>query len=197
MTEIGIRHAFWHCAGTAYRVHAFKESRQWCERLDNRQYEVVIYSVAENRDSRQECVRFLAHQAAMYPDAFRILLAEDEREADLVQHLSPIALNGVLCKSTSIARFKGQLKALLTQSESSKFSAPPLHHSHRCVGLSPTERIILNYMGKGLSISEIALQMERNAKTIRTHKFNVMNKLGVSNDSDLLCAADILRYQPL
>lgn len=41
---------------------------------------------------------------------------------------------------------------------------------------------------------QIAIQLERNIKTIRAHKFNVMSKLGVSSDAGLLDAADILLY---
>jgi DNA-binding NarL/FixJ family response regulator len=52
-------------------------------------------------------------------------------------------------------------------------------------------------MGRGYSIPEIAAQLERNLKTIRAHKFNVMSKLGVKSDVWLICAADVLDYLPL
>ncbi len=60
--------------------------------------------------------------------------------------------------------------------------------------LSPTEREILRFMSNGYSMPQIAVQLERNIKTIRAHKFNVMSKLGVSSDAGLLDAADILLY---
>lgn len=60
--------------------------------------------------------------------------------------------------------------------------------------LSPTEREILRFMSNGYSMPQIAAQLERNIKTIRAHKFNVMSKLGVSSDAGLLDAADILLY---
>ena len=58
--------------------------------------------------------------------------------------------------------------------------------------ISPTEREILRFMSNGYSMPQIAVQLERNIKTIRAHKFNVMSKLGVSSDAGLLDAADIL-----
>ncbi|MEA7187972.1 LuxR C-terminal-related transcriptional regulator, partial [Salmonella enterica subsp. enterica serovar Virginia] len=42
-----------------------------------------------------------------------------------------------------------------------------------------TEREILRFMSNGYSMPQIAVQLERNIKTIRAHKFNVMSKLGV------------------
>jgi DNA-binding CsgD family transcriptional regulator len=62
--------------------------------------------------------------------------------------------------------------------------------------LSPTERAILQCMTRGLSMPEIAVQLERNIKTIRAHKFNAMAKLGVNSDVGLLNAADILTWVP-
>jgi len=52
-------------------------------------------------------------------------------------------------------------------------------------------------MSSGLSIPEIAEQLERNIKTIRAHKYNAMLKLGVNSDVGLLDAADILRNLPM
>ncbi|EBC9528729.1 DNA-binding transcriptional activator BglJ, partial [Salmonella enterica subsp. enterica serovar Schwarzengrund] len=65
---------------------------------------------------------------------------------------------------------------------------------HQNCMLSPTEREILRFMSNGYSMPQIAVQLERNIKTIRAHKFNVMSKLGVSSDAGLLDAADILLY---
>lgn len=58
--------------------------------------------------------------------------------------------------------------------------------------LSPTEREILRFMSCGYSMPQIAVELARNIKTIRAHKFNVMSKLGVNSDAGLLHAADIL-----
>ncbi|MGA0672520.1 bgl operon transcriptional regulator BglJ, partial [Klebsiella pneumoniae] len=46
-------------------------------------------------------------------------------------------------------------------------------------------------------LSDIAIQLNRNIKTIRAHKFNAMTKLGVRSDIGLLNAADILLHLPL
>lgn len=46
-------------------------------------------------------------------------------------------------------------------------------------------------------MTEIAVQLDRNIKTIRAHKFNAMTKLGVNSDVGLLNAADILTWMPL
>jgi luxR family transcriptional regulator, regulator of transport and utilization of aryl beta-glucosides len=195
MTEIGLRQLFRHSTGISCQISAYKNSQQWFEQVVHPQYDVVIYAVAENRYSRQECMSFFTHLFKTHSRALRVLLAEDDRQAALIQHLSAVPLNAVLCKSTPVRKLKAQIQVLLSHNGLPE-SLLSVQKPSQSFELSPTERVILDYMSKGHSISEIALHMERTAKTIRTHKFNVMNKLRVSTDSGLLCAADILRFQP-
>ncbi|WP_330982185.1 MULTISPECIES: LuxR C-terminal-related transcriptional regulator [Enterobacterales] len=176
----------------ACELHAFRDSDQWFAHPAHPSYDLAIYSVADTRDSRQQCIQFFTHLAKVKPGTVRVLLAENAHQARLIHHLSPILLHGVLAKTMTTEELLFQTKALL-----SRKLKPGCSVVAGVVGLSPTERTLLYYMGTGLSIPEIAVQMERNTKTIRTHKFNVMAKLGVSNDTGLLCAADILRYLPL
>ncbi|MGL4726532.1 MAG: DNA-binding transcriptional activator BglJ [Scandinavium sp.] len=193
MTIIGFQQLLRH--GTAYscRLYSFSDSDQWFAQGAHPFYAVVIYSVADTRGSRQACIEFLAHLAKTEPGTARILLAEDERQARLIQHLSPVLLHCVLAKTMDVDELLSQLTVLLERTPQQNASAL----IGRVMCLSPTERMLLHYMGRGLSIPEIAVQMERSTKTIRTHKFNAMAKLGVNNDTGLLCAADILRYLPL
>lgn len=197
MTKLGLRQLFSCCSGTPYQLDAFKDSGDWfARRAHRRPYDIVIYSVAVTRQSRQHSIYFLTHLARKQPDAVRVLLADDEVQGKLIHHLLPVPLHAVLCKSSSVEKLRLQLNALMLQKESLCRPYKTLSCRSGSGGLSPTERTILDYMGKGLSIPEIAIRMARNAKTIRTHKFNAMNKLGVRTDTGLLCAADILRYLP-
>ncbi|MFK3660765.1 LuxR C-terminal-related transcriptional regulator [Scandinavium sp. NPDC088450] len=174
------------------QLYAFRDSEHWFAHPAHPAYDFAIYSVADTRDSRQQCIQFFTHLAKAAPRTFRVLLTENAHQARLIHHLSPIFLHGMLIKTMTTKELLLQAKTLL-----SRKLKPGSSVEADAVGLSPTERTLLYYMGTGLSIAEIAVRMERNAKTIRTHKFNVMTKLGVSNDTGLLCAADILCYQPL
>jgi luxR family transcriptional regulator, regulator of transport and utilization of aryl beta-glucosides len=197
MTELGLRQLISRCTSTSYQLQAFKDSSEWFSQREHRLYDMVIYSVGGMRLSRQQSIHFLSHIAFSQPDSVRVLLAEDEGQAKLIHHLLPVPLHAVLCKSSSLEKLQLQIKALMKQKESLNRPCTTLHCFPGSAGLSPTERTILYYMGNGFSIPEIAVRMARNPKTIRTHKFNAMNKLGVRNDTGLLCAADILRYLPL
>ncbi|XUA18743.1 DNA-binding transcriptional activator BglJ [Citrobacter sp. OP27] len=197
MTEAGLRGLFSCCAGSYYELQVYKDSQAWFAQTEQRFYDMVIYSVAGARDSRQQSIRFFSELACKQPDALRVLLAEDEGQAKLIHYLLPVPLHAVWCKTSSVEKLLIQINGLISQKESLHSTCKTLNALSGSVGLSPTERAILYYLGKGFSIPEIAVEMERNPKTIRTHKFNAMNKLGVRNDMGLLCAADILRYLPL
>jgi DNA-binding NarL/FixJ family response regulator len=54
--------------------------------------------------------------------------------------------------------------------------------------LSPREREVLKLVAEGLSVKEIAVQLNVGIKTIDTHKYNLMTKLDIHN------AAGLTRY---
>jgi DNA-binding NarL/FixJ family response regulator len=197
MTTLGLHEIFSCCAGVSYHLQTFKDCSEWFSHGEHRHYDIVIYSVAGARDSRQQSIHFLSQLNCIQPKAARILLTENERQGKLIHYLLPIAVHAVWCKSSSVEKLMIQLRILLKQKGLLDTPFLALKCSAGYVSLSLTERTILHYMGNGFSIPEIAVQMARNPKTIRTHKFNVMSKLGVKSDSGLLCAADILRYLPL
>lgn len=51
--------------------------------------------------------------------------------------------------------------------------------------LTPSEFEVLTYLYEGLSLSDIACQLNRSLKTLSTHKRNAMHKLGVETDAGL------------
>ncbi|MRS15332.1 bgl operon transcriptional regulator BglJ [Enterobacteriaceae bacterium RIT691] len=196
LTEIGLKTLLSRPGGGDYQLHVFRDCEDWFAEQGSSRYDAVIYSVGENRLSRQACVRFLAQLSKVQPTAIRGLLAADEKQGRLIDHLSPVSLHGVLYKTTALAKLQAQIVALLKLCGLPQTSSVVPNAGDWRVDLSPTEKIILDYIGKGMSIAQIASQMARNAETIRTHKCNVMTKLGASSDTDLLYAADILRYLP-
>lgn len=192
MTTLGLQHLFSASEGRIYKLRFFSSGQAWCSTCEYRSYDIVIYSVAGGRYSRQQSGHFLSRLAAALPETKRVLLAENERQASFIQPLLPVALHAVLCQSSSMEQLGAQIHTLMKQEHRQTLAQPASAH-----GLSPTERRILHYIGRGYSTAEIAAQMERNIKTIRAHKFNLMSKLGVKSDTWLICAADVLDYLPL
>ncbi|WP_196207810.1 DNA-binding transcriptional activator BglJ, partial [Citrobacter sp. Res13-Sevr-PEB04-36] len=108
--------------------------------------------------------------------------------------LSPLPLDGVISKASSLDVLQEGLLSALNCAGRGRESTKNHWFINQNRMLSPTEREILRFMSNGYSMPQIAIQLERNIKTIRAHKFNVMSKLGVSSDAGLLDAADILLY---
>ncbi|PYQ06132.1 MAG: DNA-binding response regulator [Acidobacteria bacterium] len=52
--------------------------------------------------------------------------------------------------------------------------------------LTDREREVLKLLADGLSVKEIATRLERSAKTVEVHKYNLMRKLGVHDRSGLV-----------
>lgn len=191
ITILGLQHLFALSGGSSYQFRIFRDSREWLSVSGHCPYDIVIYSIAGSRYSRQQSARFFSQLAVTQPGATRVLLTENERQASFIQPLLPVPLHAVICKSSSVEELDAQIQALMTLAPGVAPAYLPGSH-----GLSPTERRILDYMRRGYSSPEIAIRLARNIKTIRAHKFNLMSKLGVKSDTWLICAADVLDYLP-
>jgi len=196
MSEVGLRHLFNESTISQYSFHFFKEHSAFRTALKQTTFFSVIYSLSGQRDERRECLKYMYLLSLSHPCVQRIVLVEDDREARLVGLLSPSRPHGILSKTSSLSVLLEQLVAQF--GDTRRLNENMLNHWYvsQCRMLSPTERQILNYMTRGLSVAEIASQLDRNVKTIRAHKFNVMAKLGVTSDVGLLDAADILTWIP-
>ncbi|MGS4818610.1 DNA-binding transcriptional activator BglJ [Raoultella terrigena] len=194
LTELALRHILTGAGAGNYIVRFFKDTQSLRRTLQSTNAIAVIFSLFSNRLFRMESLLFLHEIACSSPEIRRIVLAHDSAEARLVCQLTPSMLHGVLNKSICRLRLQEQLIQLINptpQADEALISPGPGLGSQI---LSPTEQHILRYMTYGYSLPEIAARLDRNIKTIRAHKFNAMNKLGVSSDLGLLSAADILMH---
>lgn len=196
MSAAGLEHLFTAAPFSQYQLHLFKDFVSFMAALSHFPFFSVIYSLSDRREERRNCLCYLRELAYVHAHIQRIILAADVAEARLITQLSPSRLHGVISKSATLAELQTQLIALLSETD--------LINSHLasyCEGsdyrmLSPSERTVLRFLSAGLSIPEIAGQLERNIKTVRAHKYNAMVKLGVNSDVGLLHAADILGHLP-
>lgn len=196
MTEVGLRHLLMHAHSRNSTFHFYRTIREFKLALRQTSFDVLICCLPGTREPRIECLFTMEEIAHHDAGIVRIILANDSVEADLIKHLSPTYLHGVLSKSSPLAELQQSLLDLLREAALGHECADAslLHHESRC--LSPTENMILRYMTYGYSLMEIAQRLDRNIKTIRAHKFNAMTKLGVNSDVGLLSAADLLVSLP-
>ncbi|KFB97838.1 BglJ family transcriptional activator [Citrobacter freundii ATCC 8090 = MTCC 1658 = NBRC 12681] len=157
-------------------------------------FSAVIFSLSAIRSDRRAGLAYLTELAINFPRIRRVVIADDDAEARLIGSLSPLPLDGVVSKASSLTVLQDALFTALSCPSRGTESTKNHWYINQSRMLSPTEREILRFMSNGYSMPQIAAQLERNIKTIRAHKFNVMSKLGVSSDAGLLDAADILLY---
>jgi Response regulator containing a CheY-like receiver domain and an HTH DNA-binding domain len=196
MAEVGLRHLLMTPTQGSYDFRFFHSVAEFRQSLSDMEYYAVICCLSGAREQRLESLLLQDEIANSKPKTVRIILGSDMQEVELIQHLSPTLLDGVISKSEPLATLKVTVLELLRSGGSSaqmqEENTITVHHRF----LSPTERAILRYMTCGYSLTDIALRLKRNIKTIRAHKFNAMAKLGVNSDIELLSAADLLMSLP-
>lgn len=197
MSEAGLRHLFLSLASKKYHFHFFRDHQDFTDAMRETDFFSVIFSLSGLRGPRRDSLMCLQKLSLSRPGIQRIVLAEDDREARLVSRLYPTELHGIISKSDSIDALLSQVTLLLA--ETRRVNENIINHWYvsRNRVLSPTERTILGYMTRGMSIPDIAIVLDRNIKTVRAHKFNAMAKLGINSEVALLHAADILTGLPM
>ncbi len=150
----------------------------------------LFFSLSGHRQLRLESLLFFSGGAYTHPNILRIILANSGEERDLITQLVPFHLHGVLNKSCGRETLQEQLFQLLEQ-QLAPLNEPASRkalYGHR---LSSIEQTILRYIACGHSLSEIAVQMDRNIKPFMPT--NTMRwRAGHQLSFGLLSATDIL-----
>ncbi|EHW4384262.1 DNA-binding transcriptional activator BglJ [Salmonella enterica subsp. enterica serovar Chester] len=194
MSTIGIKGLFDAMPDCRHTLHIFSKPSAFYKAALKTPFSAVIFSLSALRTERRTGLSSLTELAINYPHMRRLVIADDDAEARLISALSPLPLDGVISKASPLDVLQDALFTSLNSARRTTERTDNLWELHQNCMLSPTEREILRFMSNGYSMPQIAVQLERNIKTIRAHKFNVMSKLGVSSDAGLLYAADILLY---
>lgn len=194
MSRIGIQSLFNADAENNYELHLFSTRDEFQDAMTKTAFAAVIFSLSSIRKDRRMGLICLNELATNFPGMRRLVIADDEVEARLIGALSPSPLDGVLSKEAALPELQEALFSMLSGTRRINENTNNLWYLNQSRMLSPTEREILRFMSHGYSMPQIAVELERNIKTIRAHKFNVMSKLGVNSDAGLLNAADILLY---
>lgn len=196
MSAAGISVLLEQNATSRYRIFTFVNPAEFLAAQKEDPFYAVIFSLPGTREHRRECLSFFGEMARSYPGIKRLVMANNEPEARLMNQLSLTSFHGMLDKSLPLSLFLENLLSALAENAKHGDNANKANQIKAMPRLlSPTERTILRYLTDGYSISQIAFQLERNIKTIRAHKFNAMLKLGVHTDAGLLNAADMLLHR--
>lgn len=138
-------------------------------------------------------IELIGRLMAAYP-RLPILVVSMHNEANIVQRALDAGAKGYVTKDSSLEVLE---QALLHLSEGRSFLDPNLvglllSNARRSkvgawnASLTQREREVMELLFEGLRVSDIALIMGLSVKTISTHKVRLMEKLNVSNNSDLV-----------
>lgn len=124
------------------------------------------------REDRRLGLAYLAELAVNFPRVRRLVIADDDAEARLIDSLSPSPLDGVLSKASSLASFQEKLFLLLNSKREVTEHTLNLWYLNQSRMISPTEREILRFMSNGYSMPQIAVRW--NAISRRFAPINLM-----------------------
>ena len=74
---------------------------------------------------------------------------------------------------------------LLSQGKAKQESKPPTKNGNNSFGITSKELQILELVLSGLTNKQISEKLQKSKRTIETHRFNLMRKMGVNNLMDL------------
>ncbi len=138
---------------------------------------------------------------AAYPD-IKILVLSMHDDEDYILKSAEYGADGYLLKDTSKPEFikaidtvmsghkyfSGDISDILVNSYLNfKSGTPKVQSPSKTESiLTKREREILGLIYNGISNKEIAEELGKSVRTIETHRFNIMKKLGVKNIAELL-----------
>lgn len=126
---------------------------------------VVMLSMHDNPEYVHRCLR----------DGANAYLPKDIEGSEFLQALKVVKEKGTYYP----AHFNFNLTSDLTPAEGEK--SPAL--------LTPKEKEVLSQMARGLSSKQIAAGFGLSARTIETHRLNIMKKLGTNNSAETIAIA--------
>ena len=120
----------------------------------------------------------LMHWERAFERGAHAFVAKDDATEQLIEAIERVAEGGTYMGARIQSALAGRFGATGRES-----TARPETLVAR---LTPREREILEFIGKGLSAAEVAFELERSVKTVEAHKANLREKLGLHSNQRLL-----------
>ncbi|KAF1009189.1 MAG: Transcriptional regulatory protein UhpA [Luteibacter sp.] len=165
-------------------VGSYGSSKSFKENLERFPFDVAVidYSLGSGEADGVQLVRQLLSKDA----SMKILIVSAYDDGVVVGNLIRAGAKGFVAKSRPLAEvstgirevFKGAIYTAYTEIVEVQLPAVDL--------LSPNEYEVVRYFSEGMSVSQIASQLNKSMKTISTQKSNACKKLGVNSDVELL-----------
>lgn len=134
-------------------------------------------------------IKLVSHIRNNYPD-IRIVVLTMISSPVIASSLYGLGVSAVLLKSHDLSELTNSITSMILEKR-----RPPGRRKagqidegvdDRIAQLTPKEMEVLRYLFSGMSVSEIALHVNRSVTTVSSHKMAAMRKLGAENDHELI-----------
>lgn len=109
MSSVGINSLFNTMPDDQYKLHLFSSQPTFSQAMLKMSFSAVIFSLSAIRTDRRAGLAYLTELAVNFPRIRRVVIADDDAEARLIGSLSPLPLDGVVSKSSSLTVLQNAL----------------------------------------------------------------------------------------
>ena len=114
MSSVGIKSLFNTMPDDQYKLHLFSNQPAFSQAMLKMSFSAVIFSLSAIRTDRRAGLTYLTELAINYPRIRRVVIADDDAEARLIGSLSPLPLDGVVSKASSLTVLQDALFTALS-----------------------------------------------------------------------------------
>ncbi|KRA01262.1 response regulator transcription factor [Achromobacter sp. Root565] len=167
-----------------------QESGQLVELLRTTPCDVLVTDYAMPGGALGDGLTFISYLRRTFPDLKIVVFTMLDNSA-VVQELSKIGVHSVLGKSHATRRLVSAIHAVYAGARyfpaDDRTRPNDLHamRSQVASDLTKRELEVVRLFVSGMSVNEIATQLNRSKQTISTQKTSAMRKLNVERDADL------------
>jgi DNA-binding NarL/FixJ family response regulator len=160
------------------------------QRVRELEFDVLVLDLSMPGRSGMELIK----QARAEKPRLRILVLSMHQEAQYAVRAIKSGASGYLTKESAPAQLEQAIRKVAAGgayisaevAEQLALGAMPGGEASPHEGLSDREFQVLRMLAAGISVSEAAAQLHLSVKTVSTHKANLMQKLGLQNQSELI-----------
>jgi len=149
--------------------------------------DILIAELAGNGDSMMDILSTLSHCIRHWQPQIPVVVCTTIQNVSLFQLLRAINVRGICLKQEPIETLTHCVERVLQgYFEFSPIVTqylPKIEEHH--LPLTARELEVLVHLFSGKNVTEVAKAMNRDIRTISTHKRNAMRKIGFKNDSEM------------
>lgn len=171
-------------------IDTAEDSDSLVELIGRKEVDVLVTDYVMPGGKYGDGIGLLAYIRRIKPQ-LKILVFTTLENPALAQELAKLGVNGVLAKTQHTSQLISAIHAV--HAGSNYFPTHDLNTGHSAISQDPSQQVsltkremeVLRLYISGMSVNEIATQLNRTKQTISSQKAAAMRKLGITRDADL------------